>query len=103
MMQIKHFTALPKMPYFQFPRRPENGPWRSKILSASPHPPSTTPLPPSTTPLPNAARKKLLIKAILSLVSYSVDKAFHFVARVSGKIIFFCEIEWAVSHKLLTE
>ena len=34
MVQIKHFTALPKMPYFQFPRRPENGPWRSKILSA---------------------------------------------------------------------
>ena len=25
MVQIEHFTALPKMPYFQFPRRPDNG------------------------------------------------------------------------------
>ena len=96
MMQIKHFTALPKMPYFQFPRRPENVPWRSKILSASPHPPSTT-------PLPSAARKKLLIKAILSLVSYSLDKAFHLLPGFQAKFFFFCEIEWAVSHKLLTE
>ena len=73
-MQIKHFTTLPKMPYFQFPRRPAS-----------------------------AARKLLLIKAILSLVSYSLDKAFHLLPGFQAKLFFFCEIEWAVSHKLLTE
>ena len=94
-MQIKHFTTLPKMPYFQFPRRPENGPRRSKILSA----PNPSPPPPP----PSVARKLLLIKAILSLVSYSLDKAFHLLPGFQAKLFFFCEIEWAVSHKLLTE
>ena len=35
MVQVKHFTAPPKMSSFQFSRR-ANWPWRDKILSA-PH------------------------------------------------------------------
>ena len=45
------------MPYFQFPRRPAS-----------------------------AARKLLLIKAILSLVSYSLDKAFHLLPGFQAKL-----------------
>ena len=47
------------MPYFQFPRRPAS-----------------------------AARKLLLIKAILSLVSYSLDKALHLLPGFQAKLFF---------------
>ena len=73
MLQIKHFTALQKMPNFQISRL-ANWPWRYKILSDPPPPPPQR-------------GQKYYCESKETYFSDSLDKALH-LPEFQAKLVF---------------